>query len=91
LFSDHIVAGVDVRYVLIQLRRDPATAHVPILLIAPCASSVLENVCHAFGVMLLVTGARKPRARLHVHLPSRPTRCVAVLAGPGDQSHERRL
>ena len=88
---DYIVAGMDVREVFIRLRRDFRTAYVPILLIAPRASGTLKNVCHEFGAMLLVTGARRPRAQLHAHLTPLPTRRVAVLAGPGDQSRERRL
>ena len=87
---DHVVAGVDVRYVLIQLRRDPATAHVSILLIAPTVSSAFEDVCHTFGVMLLVTGVRKPHAQLHVHLPGWSTRRTA-LAETGDQLCQWRL
>lgn len=85
----HIVAGVDVRYVLIRLRRDPGTAHVPILLIAPCATSALGNVCRRFGVTLLVADVRRPHAQLQLRLPS-PQRAETATV-PGNESHERRL
>jgi CheY-like chemotaxis protein len=82
----HIVAGVDARYVLIRLRRDPGTAHVPILLIAPCATNALGNVCRKFGVTLLVTDIRKPHAQLQLRLPS-PQRTETAVE-PGNQSSE---
>ena len=84
----HIVARVDVRYVLIQLRRNPGTAHVPILLVAPRATNELASVCQRFGITLLVSGIRQPPAQLRVH--QSPAQCAEIVGEPAERSNEWR-
>jgi len=84
---NHVVPGLDLRRMLTQLRCDPRTAHIPILLIAPGANHALAGVCHLLSVTLLVKRTRRPNARLHAHWPAPvTTRWYAVGPAPGDQS-----
>ena len=86
---EHVIAGVDVRYAIAQLRREPRTAHVPILLIAPRVTEATTRACRKFGVRLFVTGSRDADARLHLRLPPAPS--AARVAEPRPQSCGRRI
>ena len=87
---DHLVADVDVRYVLVQLRRARGMARVPIMLVAPYTNTVLAQVCREFDITFLVTGERAPRARLRAHWP-RPSACdLPNFARPAESTLGRR-
>jgi len=78
---DDAAPGAEMRFALFQLRHDPHTAHVPILLEAQSATNTLADFCHSQGGMLVPTRVRRASTDLrsrHCVDPTARRRRMAV-------------
>lgn len=86
---DHGTPWFGVLCLLAEVRRNPHTVSIPILLVAPRATDSFMKACHAVGIAVLVRHPGAPKAELHVPVPELQLMQSAVAAGVGNPSWER--